>query len=548
MLKFITLIIFPIFLFSQTNQIYIDGAFNDWQNINSYDDVLGDTDYGTDFLSVAITNDSRYLYINFTTSEDIDLLDSGINDIELYNIEILIDTDNNNETGFSPSFNDNIGCELGIMLNQRFTWYNVPEPDIQISLYDIGVLPAPTVTSNQFEIAIDLAAEYNGLPLFPNSECKIQITDWISQDKIPNNGSEIIYNLNSNNLEYPVKNTNKEFESLIRLSAYNVLYNGFDDSYRLDFLKNTLRALDSDIFAFSECSETSTQTVENILNETLPLDVGNSWEVIKKENDDLILASRFPIIEDWPNNSTGIKSMHPCLIDLPDDIYATDLLVINAHMSCCSKDSLRQIQADDFVHFILDAKSPGGEIDLDEGTPFVLCGDLNLVGFSQQLNTILTGDIINNDIYGPSGGMNWSNNNLKDEICWNTDLPLSYTWRDLSPANGSYPSGRLDFIIFSDDVMSSEKAFSIDTETMSQESLNETGLNFNDSRGSDHLAITADFHIPLLLEKPNQEMNEKKILRRTNILGQKKENVDVGINVEIYNDGTSLKKWLIPRP
>ena len=100
----------------------------------------------------------------------------------------------------------------------------------------------------------------------------------------------------------------------------------------------------------------------------------------KKAGDDLILASRFPIIQDWPDESSGIKKMHPCLIDLPDDIYAKDLLIINSHMSCCDNDLARQEQSDDFVNFILDAKTPGGVIDLDEGTPFVLCGDLNLVG------------------------------------------------------------------------------------------------------------------------------------------------------------------------
>ena len=80
--------------------------------------------------------------------------------------------------------------------------------------------------------------------------------------------------------------------------------------------------------------------------------------------------------------------MHPCLIDLPDSLFTKDLLVINAHMSCCDNDNDRQEQADDFVNFILDAKSTGGIIDLANETPFVLCGDLNLVGFSQQLQTL----------------------------------------------------------------------------------------------------------------------------------------------------------------
>ena len=31
------------------------------------------------------------------------------------------------------------------------------------------------------------------------------------------------------------------------------------------------------------------------------------WVVIKKQGDDLILASKYPIINDWPDESLGIK-------------------------------------------------------------------------------------------------------------------------------------------------------------------------------------------------------------------------------------------------
>ncbi|MEZ4930907.1 MAG: hypothetical protein R2788_02090 [Saprospiraceae bacterium] len=66
-------------------------------------------------------------------------------------------------------------------------------------------------------------------------------------------------------------------------------------------------------------------------------------------------------------------------------------MLINAHLRCCGNDFERQREADAFVKFILDAKTPGGVIDLPEGTPFLLSGDLNLVGESQQLTTLLTG-------------------------------------------------------------------------------------------------------------------------------------------------------------
>ena len=528
--------------FSQENQIIIDGKFQDWEGVEFIEDNINDNGFAVDFTSLSITNDNRYLYIKFTTTEQIDLMDSGSNGESMYNTVIYIDTDNNNKTGYVPNYNSNIGSELGIFLNQRYVWYNTPNPNVQISLYDIGLFSAPTVTSNEFEIAIDLEAQYGGENLFPNQEIKIQLKDFISDDAIPNINSEIIYNINSNNLNYTTLNTEKEKEDLIRLSAYNVLYNGFDDNERLEQLKNIIKSVNADIYAFSECYETSSETVKNILDEILPISNNQGWYVIKKEDDDLITASKFPIIQDWPNESYGIKKMHPCLIDLPDSLFTKDLLVINAHMSCCDNDNDRQEQADDFVNFILDAKSTGGIIDLANETPFVLCGDLNLVGFSQQLQTLTSGEIIDTEAFGIGGGMNWSNNDLRDEICMHVETPFSYTWRDITPSPGSYSYGRLDYIIFSDDVMSSQKSFTIDTKFISQKKLNEMNLDVNDSFGSDHLLTTIDFDIPKSLSQKEDKKIIKKLLRKLNIVGQQKKK-NKGLLINIYNDGSTEKKY-----
>ena len=528
--------------FSQENQIIIDGKFQDWEGVEFIEDNINDNGFAVDFTSLSITNDNRYLYIKFTTTEQIDLMDSGSNGESMYNTVIYIDTDNNNKTGYVPNYNSNIGSELGIFLNQRYVWYNTPNPNVQISLYDIGLFSAPTVTSNEFEIAIDLEAQYGGENLFPNQEIKIQLKDFISDDAIPNINSEIIYNINSNNLNYTTLNTEKEKEDLIRLSAYNVLYNGLDDNERLEQLKNIIKSVNADIYAFSECYETSSETVKNILDEILPISNNQGWYVIKKEDDDLITASKFPIIQDWPNESYGIKKMHPCLIDLPDSLFTKDLLVINAHMSCCDNDNDRQEQADDFVNFILDAKSTGGIIDLANETPFVLCGDLNLVGFSQQLQTLTSGEIIDTEAFGIGGGMNWSNNDLRDEICMHVETPFSYTWRDITPSPGSYSYGRLDYIIFSDDVMSSQKSFTIDTKFISQKKLNEMNLDVNDSFGSDHLLTTIDFDIPKSLSQKEDKKIIKKLLRKLNIVGQQKKK-NKGLLINIYNDGSTEKKY-----
>ncbi len=104
------------------------------------------------------------------------------------------------------------------------------------------------------------------------------------------------------------------------------------------------------------------------------------------------------------------------LIDLPG-WFGQDLLVINSHLKCCggqTNDDKRQLEVDATIAFILDAKTPGGVIDLPTETPFVILGDLNLVGDRQQLITLLTGEIINTPIFGNGGPPDWDNTDLED--------------------------------------------------------------------------------------------------------------------------------------
>ena len=71
-------------------------------------------------------------------------------------------------------------------------------------------------------------------------------------------------------------------------------------------LKNIIKSVNADI-CFSECYESS-EKFKNILDEILPISNNQGWYVIK-EDDDLITASKFPIIQDWPNESYGIKKI-----------------------------------------------------------------------------------------------------------------------------------------------------------------------------------------------------------------------------------------------
>ena len=138
---------------------------------------------------------------------------------------------------------------------------------------------------------------------------------------------------------------------------------------------------------------------------------------------------------------------------------------------------------------MIDAKTPGGEITILENTPIVFLGDMNLVGNSQQYRTIIQGDIQDIDSYGEGSLPDWDNSELEDVICRQTDKRMAYTWRNDS---SEYPPGRLDFIFFTNSVMSAAKSFTLQTEIMNDERLLNYDLLLNDTNeASDHFPVIA---------------------------------------------------------
>jgi len=118
---------------------------------------------------------------------------------------------------------------------------------------------------------------------------------------------------------------------------------------------------------------------------------------------------------------------------------------------------------------------------------------MNLVGNSQQYYTIIEGDIQDTDSYGEGGFPDWDNSELEDIICRQTDKRMAYTWRH---DNSEYPPGRLDFIFYTNSIMSTAKSFTLQTEIMSDERLENYGLLWDDTKGaSDHFPIVADFDL-----------------------------------------------------
>ncbi len=222
---------------------------------------------------------------------------------------------------------------------------------------------------------------------------------------------------------------------------------------------------------------------------------------------DTVIATRFPLFTAGyelaaPGYPLGLDQA-AALIDLPDDLYGdVDVYMLCAHFKSGGSASdirLRGSQADVIAHQIGDAITPGGAVDLPEGTPLIVLGDFNVYDTdpARHLTTLLSGDIEDEARYGADVPPDWDGTPLADALPSHNGLgEIYYTWRDDSGPFNPWP---LDRILYSDSVLALPNAFVLDpallTETSQEElNLDADDLWLNPAAGVlDHLPLVADF-------------------------------------------------------
>lgn len=289
----------------------------------------------------------------------------------------------------------------------------------------------------------------------------------------------------------------------LRLMSYNVEFDTiFSDTSpsQAPKIARLIKAVNPDILTLQEIYDHSAAQVATLMNSILPLPGGASWNAHK--GFDNVIVSKYPLsmtrtttVPHPPSTTYSIA-----LVDLPDAQYSKDFYFMNGHFKCCGGfDYLRQEQADALVNWMRDARTPGGSVNLPAGTPMAVVGDFNIVESLDPLNTLITGDIFNNTKYGPDSAPDWDNTSLADSRpLHNAVGPDDYTWRDDSSI---YNPGRLDFVLYTDSVITSPRRFILNTTTMSSADLAATGLQQLDSANSpgrfDHLPLIVDFRFPV---------------------------------------------------
>jgi len=473
--KLLGIIIFvfvQITLFGQKT-ILIDGYFEDWEGIEpiSTDESGDGQNNGIDIRRVWVHNDEFNIYFRFELTKEITLQEN--NDLAIY-----LDYDNQLSTGFKIN---GIGAEIRYFFGERF---GVIENSGQIDFVNfmpLDMLVAPTVSSDQFEVAFARDINEFGINFSAENQISFRIEDnGFNGDEIPNDLGGVSYDLDLNNTAtLPEVMLERPATTDFRLLSYNIKDDQLFDISRRGAFQRIFRAINPDIIALQEVRDFSSEQTRDLIETFLPIE---NW-YHKKHGFDIVTLSRYPIV--FSESIVGNAAFY---IEVENDEV---VLLINCHLPCCENDSGRQAEVDQVMEYVRDIKVGDGNYPLAEGSPIMIAGDMNFVGDSHQPYTFLTGDIFSNSLFGPDFHPDWDDTDLSEAAPHTTNTFGSFTW--LNP-NGSFFPGKLDWVFYTDSRISVLNTFNLYTPGLSSSLLNLYNLQSNDViNASDHMPVVVDF-------------------------------------------------------
>lgn len=482
----------------QNNQIILDEKFDDWDNVlNFIEDEEDNLAQGVDYKKLWITNDDNYLFIRIDFYDEI-LLQEDTSTV------IYLNTDNDTQTG-SQEFNT--GAEIKYNFGTHVGYFYQNNDSTEIHHNNIQLITAPTVSSGLFELGFALFSEINNESVFPSDDIKIKfVNNPGGVDKIPNGNDMLSYTIQREGGHvYPDYSLSKMENSSIRIMSYNVHRDDIFKEENYQYYDRIFNAVKPDIIAFQEIYDHTSIEVADLVEQFLPSGDGKNWyhaKVKAVDNNiynrvDVLVISRFPIIESYGIQGFIIEqygidkrnSAH--LIDVPNS--DKHILLVVAHPPCCQNNYYREIELQEIMSFLKDAKTTGGELDIDKNTPIIITGDMNLVGPSMQRDILTQGNFIDNTTYGEDFSPDWDETAFVDSKPFTTNYPGVFTWYYESDV---YNPGRLDYIIYSDYTLSLINSYSLFTKSLPEDTLQAHGLNSYDViLASDHLPVVTDFKL-----------------------------------------------------
>jgi hypothetical protein len=456
--------------------VAIEGLFGDWA-----DRAVVATDPsgegGVDITLVRMADTPDWFQFEIEGNTEFDLS-------ELNQLVMLLDTDDDPSTGLQT---EGIGAEIRFVFGDRAGRFfanptSNQQSGTQIAHADISLQTAPTVTSTRFEVALSRSAVISGTPVFRGDRIAMVLLD-AGGERVPNSGAM----RHTLDLEAapPVHDIPlvREQASDVRLVNWNALNDSPWNSNQGPRFGRIVAAIDPDILHFQEIYNHSDSQTRSLVASWLG-DPTSAWSVAG--NNDCKTLSRYPIL-----HSEGIGGNLVSLIDTTA-VLGVPLLAFNAHTPCCSDDAGRQDEIDQMLSFLGRVRA-GNHPNIPADAAVQITGDLNLVGFAQQLTSLVTGDIVDESTYGGDVAPDVDGSDLLDPYPLHSERRLGSTWR--SDTSSFWP-GRLDVSIISDSVLEPGRQVIIDTREMSRTRLTQYGLQASDSTCSDHLPLICDVRPP----------------------------------------------------
>jgi len=470
---------------SQAAQIYVDGDGDDWASLPVRHTDAGDGS-GVSIERLWTAHSSNHFFLRVELNQSINLQED--NDLTLY-----LDTDNNASTGKQTQ---GLGTELAWTFGERSGRFEGTE----VEHADIGLTSLPTVQSDVFEIALDRAATpADSASLFQGDSLRVALST--NGDRLPDGTGGVGYVLTDAETTVDAPSLDRPGTSEVRLMSYNAV-NNFDRELNSLFIEDhqpsyrrILGAVGPDVIAFQEVYDQTADRVETVAEGELGLADEWNWT---KAGLDLVLGSRFPIVASHTIAGYEDVESGAFLLDT-EEALGSRLVVINMHPPCCnfgpedgepSRNAQRQRVVDGVMAFVRMLKNGEGPFDVASDTPIAILGDMNFVGAAQHPRTLRTGEIVNNEAFGPSVDPDWDGSSLLDTRPRHTASPMHTTWID---DGSSFPPGRLDYAFVTDSVLDVVHEFVLYTPALSENALQTHDLQSDDTdRASDHLPVVID--------------------------------------------------------
>ncbi|WP_179862235.1 endonuclease/exonuclease/phosphatase family protein [Longibacter salinarum] len=456
----------------------LDGAFDEWNSIPELvRDSIGDGGE-TDVQSLSMAHDDEYLFVSFRLNAALTLQQD--NDLTL-----ALDLDADESTGNAD------GADLTWTFGERNGTYYGPSTT-ELGHADLGFASLPTVSSNQYEIALRRAATPGQSEWLTTGDTVCAVLE-SQTDRAPDTG-RVCYKLTegpSNVNDGPVE-LERAPETQVRVISHNVLQDTLFTAPVRNAYERIYRTVEPDVYALQEIYDHEAEVTRTRIAELTDTDA-TEWHTAKLGLD-LVVVSRFPIL--------GTHTI-PGFEDYESGAYLLDtnqemghpLLLINMHPPCCTggeptSDLKRQRVVDAVVAFLRDTHEDGGPLDVPTDTPILIVGDMNFVGDAQQPASLADGGILNTSLFGDASAPDWDGSPLLDINPSQTGAPLHTTWEN---ADSSFPPGRLDYAYLSDSVAEVKRAYTLSTSQLPDSVRTAYGLKKEDTaRASDHLPLVID--------------------------------------------------------